>query len=82
MITLISICSKSTAEGIDINQLWLDCGLKEVVSFEIFNTAITGHNKIENLHKKNLVTIIDFSKQSTERRFYIIDIEKKQAYHR
>jgi len=78
VVALVSICNKSTAEGVDIHQLWLDCRLKEVVSFEIFNTAILGHNKIENLHKKNIVTIIDFSKPSTEKRLIVVDVEKKQ----
>jgi len=82
VVALVSICNKSTAEGIDIHQLWLDCRLKEVVTFEVFNTAILGHNKIEKLHKKNIVTIIDFSKPSTEKRFFVIDIEKKQLLYK
>ncbi len=82
VVALISICNKSTSEDVDIHQLWLDCRLKEVVSFEVFNTAILGYHKIENLNKKNIVTLIDFSKPSTEKRFFVIDIEKKQLIYK
>ena len=81
VVALVSICNKSTAEGVDIHQLWLDCRLKEVVSFEVFNTAILGYHKIENLNKKNIVTIIYFSKPSTEKRFFVIDIENKRLLY-
>jgi L,D-transpeptidase catalytic domain len=81
IFTLISVCNISTAKDVDIHQLWLDCRLKEVVSFEVFNTAILGYHKIENLNKKNIVTIIDFSKPSTEKRFFVIDIENKRLLY-
>lgn len=62
----------------DSRQLWLDCKLENELSFEIFDKAIIGYRQIENLKKKNILTIIDYSKPSTEKRFYVIDIEKKQ----
>ena len=68
---------EATAE-IEIHQLWLDCKLDKVVSFEVFKTAILGYRQIDNIKKKNVVTIIDFSKPSTETRFFVIDLENKQ----
>jgi len=44
--------------------------------------AMQGYNHMEHLKKKNLLTIIDFSKPSTEKRFLVIDLEHKQlVYH-
>ena len=52
-----------------------------MVSFEVFNTAITGLNQIKAPVKKNLITIIDFSKPSTENRFFVIDIESRHLLY-
>lgn len=68
-------------EAIDIHQLWLDCRLDKVVSFEVFNIAIIGYSQIDKIKKKNVITIIDFSKPSTEKRFFVIDLgDKKLLY--
>lgn len=66
----------------EVNQLWIDCHLKGVVPFDVFNTAILGYRKIDNIRKKGILTIIDFSKPSTEKRFYVIDIENKRLIYR
>lgn len=78
----INLSNKEATEDVDIHQLWLDCRLDEVVSFEVFNTAIQGYRQIDNIKKKNVVTIIDFSKPSTEKRFFVIDLENKQLLYK
>jgi len=70
------------SEITDIHQLWLDCKLKGLVDFNIFNTAVLGYKHIDNLKKKSILTLIDFSKPSTEKRFFVIDLEKKQLIYR
>jgi hypothetical protein len=65
----------------DISKLWSDCNLKESISFGIFNTAIIGMGHIKGRLKKNIITIIDFSKPSTEKRFYVIDIESRRLLY-
>jgi len=75
--------TNSVARGdSEINQLWIDCRLSGVVPFDVFNTAILGYRKIDNIRKKGILTIIDFSKPSTEKRFYVIDIENKRLIYR
>jgi len=76
-LALSCLCNRSAAEDIDIHQLWLDCKIENVISFDIFNTAIQGSIRVNNREKKNIITIIDFSKPSTEKRFFVIDIENK-----
>jgi len=61
----------------DNHQLWIDCKLEGVISFDIFNIALTGLYQIENQCKKNIVSIIDFTRPSTEKRLFIIDLEHK-----
>lgn len=80
LFVLASVCPgyKPANEENDIHQLWTECKLEEVISFEVFNSAILGYRQINNLRKKNIVSIIDFSRPSTEKRFFVIDIEKKQ----
>jgi hypothetical protein len=73
----INLSNKEATEDVDIHKLWLDCRLDELVSYEVFNTAILGYRQIDNIKKKNLVTIIDFSKPSTEKRFFVIDLENR-----
>jgi hypothetical protein len=65
----------------DIRSLWLDCKLDKILTFDIFNTAIRGYSKTENIRKKNVITIIDFSKPSTDKRCFIIDIDKKKLLY-
>jgi hypothetical protein len=74
----INLCNTEATEGGDIHQLWLDCRLDDAVSFEVFNMAVHGYREIDNIKKKNIVTIIDFSRPSTEKRFFVIDLENKK----
>jgi hypothetical protein len=75
---VLNLSCKETKEGNDIRQLWIECNLNEDIPFEVFNTAVLGYRQIENIKKKNLLTIIDYSRPSTEKRFFVIDLEKKQ----
>lgn len=54
----------------EIHQLWLDCKLNQVLPFEVSNKALIGQSHINNLKTKNIITIIDFSKSSSEKRFF------------
>ncbi len=71
---LISLNISGAVKENDIRKLWLSCDLEEVVSYDIFNTAMKGLNKIEEVKNKSIITIIDFSKPSTEKRFFVIDL--------
>jgi hypothetical protein len=64
------------------HQLWIDCKLEGVISFDIFNMAVTGLHKIENPVKKNILSIIDYTRPSTDTRFFLIDIEHKKLLYK
>lgn len=54
------------------------------LSFKAFRSAYYGYRKVlkQNLiEKKDLLTIIDFSRSSKEERFFIIDLSKQDIVH-
>jgi hypothetical protein len=79
-ITFSDICAQK--EDPDINQLWIDCQLKGVLPYNIFNTAILGYRLTDNIKKKSIITIIDFSRPSTEERFLVIDLVNRRILYK
>jgi hypothetical protein len=66
----------------DIRNLWRDCKLDKILPFNIFGTGITGYMNTDSIRKKEIITIIDFSKPSTAKRCFVIDIKnRKLLYH-
>jgi hypothetical protein len=66
----------------EIRNLWLTCKLDNILSLEIFNVAVRGYSQTDGIRKKNIITIIDFTKPSTDRRCFVIDMDnKKLLYH-
>jgi len=61
-------------------QLYVDFGLDGKVSYEAFEQALTGYRKVEG-KKKQLLTFIDFTKPSTERRFFVLDMKEKKILY-
>jgi len=64
-----------------VKNLYRECNLTDKLDYNVFKHAMDGYNSIE-LSNKKLLSIIDYSKPSTEKRFFIIDIENhKLLYH-
>ncbi len=56
-------------------------GLQDVLDFELFKNAYQAFEQTDGT-KKPLLTIIDYERPSTEKRFYVIDLdEDKLLYH-
>lgn len=51
--------------------------LENCVNFTAFEQAFTGYIKI-SARKKDIMTLIDFTKPSTEERFYVFDMRHKK----
>lgn len=58
-------------------QLYQEMQLEGVVNYEAFEQAMTGYNQIEE-KRKEILTLVDFSKPSTEERFYVFDMRHKK----
>jgi hypothetical protein len=80
--TIISLSNKPATDYKNVKQVWVESKLERVISFEIFNYALLGYQHIDNLSKKSIITIIDFSKPSTEKRFFVIDLENKRLLYK
>ena len=64
-----------------VKNLYTDCELTDKLDYNIFKQAMEGYSSIDLANKK-LLSIIDYSKPSTEKRFFIIDIENhKLLFH-
>jgi len=67
-------------------QIYDQAGLASLsLDFEVFRLAVIGYYTLQGegkLSNKNLLTIIDFGKPSTEKRFFTIDLGKQKVkYH-
>ena len=61
-------------------QLYQEMQLEGIVNFTAFEQAIAGYNKIEE-KSKEILTLVDFSKPSTEERFYVFDMRRKKLLY-
>lgn len=72
--------SHSTTEPTPIDtcqQLYSKIHLDNIVNYEAFEQAMVGYNKL-SIKNKDIITIIDFSKPSTEERLYVIDLKHEK----
>lgn len=51
---------------------------KNIPNYEALNYALEGREKLEKDLKKPLLTVIDFTLPSTEKRLWVIDVEKRE----
>ena len=68
--------SEDIASSEDIYELYIEMQLQDEVSYEAFEQAFLGYSKIK-APNKDVLTVIDFSKPSTEERLYILDMNEK-----
>lgn len=78
LLLLVSITSFSMGEN-EIKTLYNEMKLSKEISYDLFKDAMIGYNKIHTKKKKDVITIIDYSKPSTEERFYVLDLKRKEV---
>ena len=61
----------------DCFQLYEEMNLDGIINYTVFEYAYTGYSKID-VDNKEVMTLIDFSKPSTEERFYVLDMYNKK----
>lgn len=62
---------------INSRQLYREMGLKNKINFSAFDKAITGYNELK-AKNKNIITLIDFTKPSSQKRLFVIDVKNKK----
>jgi hypothetical protein len=66
---------------VEAKTCYSNCNLEGKLDFEIFAFAMESLDEME-YSNENIVTIIDFSKPSTEKRLFILDLKKQELlYH-
>lgn len=80
--TLISITlfGKDSLSDNKIVKQYLKLHLDKEISLSTFYRAVSGYEKIKN-KKEDILTIIDYSKPSLEKRFYVIDLNKEELLY-
>lgn len=69
-----------TSELASGEQLFEDMQLGGIVNFIAFRQAVAGYNRIAE-KSKSILTLIDFSKPSTEKRLFVFDMEQKKMLY-
>ncbi|SRR5690606_1433466 len=63
---------------VNFTQLYEEIQLENILKFEAFEQALVGLEKI-NPEKKDIITVIDFTLPSTEKRMVVLDLESKKV---
>jgi hypothetical protein len=74
------IISEEDYNQLLLTSLYTDCELTDKLDLNVFKHALEGYNSIEVPNKK-LLSIIDYSKPSSEKRFFIIDLENRKLLY-
>lgn len=67
----------TTNKEVNISRLYAEMKLKNKISYSAFEKAMQGYKRL-NPARKDIITLIDFSKPSTEKRFFVLDIKRKK----
>lgn len=62
----------------DSRLLYREMKLDNLIGFEAFEQALTGYHKLSTGHK-SILTLIDFTKPSTDKRFFVLDLKQKKV---
>ena len=62
----------------EVDSLYDEMNLSPVLKYEAFRQAMEGRKEI-SIHNKAIMTVIDFSLASTERRLVVLDLEHKKV---
>ena len=76
-----NVTNSSKVNSSEIKLLYQECGLKDILSFNVFELAVTGFNNIKGIQNNKIITIIDYSRPSTQNRFYVIDLLNKKLLY-
>lgn len=86
LIIITTFLISATSMAVDDYQrttksLYQNMNLSNKINYKLFENAITGYEKINSKTNGSFLTIIDFSKPSTEKRFYVLDMKNKKVFY-
>jgi hypothetical protein len=85
IIALFKVCGKEYKQAdksSDIHSLYNDCGLNDILSYNVFELAVSGQRKIIGIQNDKIITIIDYSKPSSSKRLFVIDLANRKIKYK
>lgn len=86
ILTIALLCpgirSNLNCQEPDIRTVYQKSGLAEGLPYRVFEMAMKGFSKIENVKNRQIITIIDYSKSSSAERFFVIDITNSRLLYK
>lgn len=67
-----------------INKIYEKIGIEKKLDWEIFKLSMIGFKRLQKnnlIQDESIITIIDFSKPSTEERLFVLDLENKKILY-
>ncbi|MBN2406447.1 MAG: murein L,D-transpeptidase catalytic domain family protein [Elusimicrobia bacterium] len=62
--------------------LYRDCGLQNMMDFSVFRWAMIGYGNLSSkIKKKGLIAIVDLTRPSKDKRFFLIDLNDKKVLY-
>ncbi len=64
----------------ECEKLYYDMQLENIINYDAFEQAFVGYKKIEKKNR-DIITLIDFTKPSTQERLYVLDMKEKKLLY-
>lgn len=74
-------CNRADFNSPEVENLYNACNLNKKVDYDIFAYAIIGIKNIKSHINRDIITVIDYRKASTEERFFVIDLKNKKILY-
>lgn len=58
--------------------LYAEMQLDSIIDYTVFEKAMIGYNTLTAIPNKDIITLIDFSKPSTDERLFVLDLKKRE----
>ncbi|MGL6064345.1 MAG: murein L,D-transpeptidase catalytic domain family protein [Fusobacteriaceae bacterium] len=81
IIGFILMTISSMSNGYNASYLYNKMSLNGKISYDIFEKALVGRSKISGLKNENMMVIIDYTKLSDEKRFYVLDLKNEKILY-
>ena len=63
-------------------KMFRDCNLNGIVRYDVFKQAFAGFERASRKRRNDILTIIDYSKPSSEERFFVINLKNKRLEYK
>jgi hypothetical protein len=72
---------ETRSDSVTFQDLYQSIGLESDLSYKTFQRAMTGYQNL-SFRNKDIITIIDYTKPSTEERLFIIDLKNNEILYK